>query len=218
MGYLDSHMADLNREDVVIFHVGANTGQEIERFCEFFNSGRLYCFEANPACIPLLQQTVEKNREKLKDKNIKIEVINSAVCRGETDTVYLYRNLEKFGDAHQSATIMPKDRDYSIKLEARNHHHKESISVQAVSIDQFSENNGIEHIDLLWADIEGAQGEMLSGAKNMMPEIDYIFIEWTPLWGGWNLFEIEDFLKEDFIKIARISQDAVFKNKRIPSG
>jgi len=218
VGYLDSHMADLNREDAVIFHVGANAGQEIEKFCQFFNSGKIYCFEANPSCVPLLEKTIEKNRViwESSDRNFEVAVINAAICRGNTDTVNLYRNIEKHGDAHQSATIMPKDRDYSIKLDQRNHHHKESVSVKAVSIDQFSKNNDIGHIDLLWADIEGAQGEMLLGAKNKLPEIDYIFIEWTPLWGGWNLFEIEDFLKEDFIKIAKIDQDAVFKNRRLP--
>ena len=208
--YLDEHMSSLNREDVIIYHVGANTGQELEQFFNFFNSGKIYCFEANPTCIHLLEENLNEIKSSHSNQNIEVEIINAAVCN-KNGKVTLYRNSEMFGDAHQSATIMPKHEPHALKR--RDVHHEEKVEVNAITLNSFSKERKISHVDLIWADVEGAQGELLIGASDILTSVDYIFIEHSPLWGGWSKFEIHEYLDNDFLHIATIAQDIIFKNK-----
>jgi hypothetical protein len=49
---------------------------------------------------------------------------------------------------------------------------------KAISVDSFCNRHEINHLDILHADIQGAEVSMLNGAKNMLGQklIDYVFI------------------------------------------
>ncbi len=65
------------------------------------------------------------------------------------------------------------------------------------SLDSFCEENGIEHIDFLWMDVQGAEKEVFLGAKNMIGKIDYIYTEYHEeemYEGATNLQTVSDLL------------------------
>jgi len=49
--------------------------------------------------------------------------------------------------------------------------------VECITLDDFCKEKNIEHIDFIFADIQGAEGEMIKGGKEMMPKIKFMFLE-----------------------------------------
>ena len=194
----------LPTDDVCVIYVGANPGQELEFFYEHFNSATIYCFEANPACISFLEITISDLKNGFPDKDIKVEVYNKAVCNND-NKILLYHNPES--PFHQSATIMPLP-----PYETKTKHHKAKILTDAVRLDTFIEDNKINKIDLLYADVEGAQKELLSGATSALRKTDYLYIETQSLWAGPTRKQLIKMLEEHFIVEVKVDCDTLFKN------
>ena len=55
---------------------------------------------------------------------------------------------------------------------------EEQITVECKTVDTFCEENDISHIDFVWMDTQGAEREVLSGAGNTLPNIDYVYTEY----------------------------------------
>jgi len=202
-GIVDNY---LPTDNVCVVYVGANMGQELEYFYNHFNSAQIYCFEANPSCISFLEITALNLKLKFPEKDIEIEIHNKAMCDRDGQII-LYHDPSE--DAHQSATIMPLpvDTDWSGPS-----HHQAEIFTDAVRLDTFIEEKKINKIDLLYADVEGAQKELLAGAKNALQETDYLYIETQKLWGGPSHDDLIKMLEEHFSVEVKVDCDTLFKN------
>ena len=166
---------------------------------------RFIVFEANPACISFLEITIANLKNRFPDKDIKVEVYNKAVCNND-NKILLYHNPES--PSHQSATIMPlpPHGDYTLK------HHQAEILTDAIKIDTFVKEKNIGHIDLLYADVEGAQKELLAGATGALQKTDYLYIETQELWAGPTRKQLIKILEERFIVEVKVGWDTLFKN------
>jgi FkbM family methyltransferase len=59
-------------------------------------------------------------------------------------------------------------RSNQLLLKEHNHMRRKQITVPAIPLDTFVERNGIERVDFIKADIEGAERNMLRGATNIL--------------------------------------------------
>lgn len=63
---------------------------------------------------------------------------------------------------------------------------KESIRVVCMTLDTFYEHKGITKCDFLWADIQGSEGDMISGGPNALRNTHYLYFEAydSPMYAG----------------------------------
>jgi FkbM family methyltransferase len=72
----------------------------------------------------------------------------------------------------------------SIKQPKNHLHHYpvtfgETVEVETITLDTYRRQAALEHIDLIWADIQGAEGEMISGGAETLRRTRYLFTEYS---------------------------------------
>lgn len=136
------------RADDVVLDCGANIG--IFSAYAAAQNCCVYAFEPTPATIPIL----EKNKELYPDN---INIVPKAVS-DENGTIPFYC----YNDANSINSIFDTDLYYS--------HYKltQKVDVPAVTLDKFIEENNIKRVDFIKSDIEGAERQMLEGARNVL--------------------------------------------------
>ncbi|WP_025743579.1 FkbM family methyltransferase [Aquimarina pacifica] len=124
----------------VIVDIGAGIGTEALFFNEKTeNEGKIYAIEASKNSCQKLTQLCEKNNLKnFKNFNLAITNSNQKVWIEETE-------------------------DYQKDFINTS---KKGLPVDGVTIDHFVEQNGINHIDFIKVNIEGAELQMIEGMKN----------------------------------------------------
>jgi 2-O-methyltransferase len=75
---------------------------------------------------------------------------------------------------------------YSSSLRRPKHHLQrfpvtfgEAVEVELVTLDSFSNECGIEHVDLIWADVQGAEGDVIRGGPATLARTRYLYTEYS---------------------------------------
>jgi FkbM family methyltransferase len=145
----------------IIFDVGANAGQSIERFINLFKNDDLniYSFEPTPKLFEIL-----KNKYNSK-KNIKIfqsalndKIIKSKFFSYEYDKVNSFTQIDKNSKFNKFLSLKNKD---FLNLETQ-------IEVQTNTIDNVVNEQNIDNIDVLKIDIQGNEDKVLEGSKILL--------------------------------------------------
>lgn len=55
----------------------------------------------------------------------------------------------------------------------------DAVDVETVSLDGYCERNGITDIDFIWADIQGAEGDMIRGGMRTLSRTRYLYTEYS---------------------------------------
>jgi 2-O-methyltransferase len=94
-----------------------------------------------------------------------------------------------------------------IKFESR-------ITVPVKRLDSWAREHGIEHIDFIWADVQGAESDLIEGGKNTLAKTRYFYTEYSnheQYEGQVNLQQLSNML-EGFIIVRRFILDILSKN------
>lgn len=171
----------------VIVNLGSRDGNEDVCFAENFPNARIISFEPNPETYPIVLSTTSKY--------VSITPCHLAAAEVE-GTIDFYQN--KTGN-HGASSIFPKSGLY----DHIENYQQEIIKVRAVRLDDFLRSIGITKVDLLWADIQGAEllafrgmGSLMDGVKCVNTEIEY-----KPMYAGQPLYEdVKSFLESKGLK------------------
>lgn len=180
------------KENITIFEIGCADGVDTKRFLNTFGPNfKIYTFDPEPINIKYMTTLgskdawggsndvlVEDERHQfspyaMSDHNGVAEFNRSRNKTENPEDGFLIGRYS--GSLHEPLTMT-----YSEKYGARwpGCVFDEKITVQCKRIDTFCEENNINHIDFIWMDTQGAEKEVLMGAKNMLPHIDYIYTEY----------------------------------------
>jgi len=138
----------VEKEDVV-FDVGAHLG--FFTFSAFMSgAARVYAFEPNPFAFDILKKHTELWK-------VNADVFNLALYSEET-------SLELFIPSNpvESISTVLKDRKRTV---LEKHRYGKSVLVNATTLDRFVERNNVERVDFIKIDAEGAEREIIKGAK-----------------------------------------------------
>ena len=192
------------REGMTAFDVGANVGELTLLFSRFVAGGSVHAFEASSAAFKRLElvcdaaerRNVVLNHLALSDKNgfIRLHVYDDALSSFNSEAA---RPLKNYG-----LDIEP------IGIE----------ETTATTVDDYCESKKIELIDLLKIDVEGAEFQVMQGARRMLKSkrIACLTFEFgqTTFDMGNSPKEIEVFLKEMDYKIRNIVKgDRIFPGR-----
>lgn len=138
----------------VVFDVGANVGQSADKFGNAFPDAQLYCFEPASGTFDTL------TRHLMGLTNVSCYHLAFASKVGQA-TLYLTGRPD--ANSGTNSLIAPKN---PVATEI----------VKLCTIDVFASDNGISRIDLLKIDAEGADLDILVGARSMFSSQRVAFV------------------------------------------
>lgn len=167
----------------LIIDLGANEGFYTLKVKQNNPKCKIIAVEPNPYAFKILKKNVKSNN--LKD----IILVNKAVTARDEKI--------SFEIVPEVSAIGAKD----IRLQKRpwlNEERIEKITVEGISLPNLCKKNGIDKVDILKIDVEGAEMEILKSSKSLLKNIKRIVVEWhTEKLRD----EIKDFLKEKGFKL-----------------
>jgi len=198
----------IGKIDPVIIEVGANIGQTTEKFLREMPLARIYCFEPEPRAI-------KRFKDRIRSPNVKL--YECAV--GNRNGVVVFNQSSGEGaekDWDQSGSIRkPKLHTTTwplIKFETR-------IEVPITRLDDWARGENISSVDLVWADAQGAEGDLIEGGLSVLRNTRFLYTEYGPMeWyeGQVSLDEICATLEKVDLNLIRLfTADALFSNGRL---
>jgi FkbM family methyltransferase len=145
------------QEGMTVFDVGANVGELSLLFSRFVGGGgKIHAFEASSSAFAKLVKVFEATGRKQ-------VILNHKAVAHMTGTV----RLHVYDDEHLSWSSMADRPLQNYGIDIKSTHVEE---VESVTIDDYCRENNIARIDLLKIDVEGAELQVLLGARNMLQE------------------------------------------------
>ena len=188
----------LKNNNNIIFDVGANKGQSLERYIKLFKNTFFYSFEPSLEAFKILN---------LKYKNFgNIKLFNIALgSEKKKKLFYEYKNneLSSFN-----------------KINKKFDETKKKISVEVDTIDSIFKQNNLKKINLLKMDTQGYEEPILIGAKNSIAEQKIDLIELEIILGDYyekssSFKKIEDTLSSGGYRLLALDRRLnIFENKK----
>lgn len=199
-----------HREARVVFDIGSCEGEDAIRYAALFPSATVFAFEPLPENIELLKANLSRHG----NPNVRVMEIALSDRRGQS----------KFHvSSGQPDGIAPSDWDYGNKssslLAPDRHlevhpwvHFDRQIEVETDTIEGVCAQAGIDHIDLVHLDVQGAELKVLQGAGSLLNRIGAIWmeVEAIPLYQAQPLrAEVERFMSSHGFRLMLSTVDAV---------
>lgn len=206
-----------NPDDVtVIFDIGSLHCLESVEFSKKYKNAKIFAFEANPDSY----QVCLENTKDIEN----ITVINKAVNSYDGTCTFYPIDPEKtttiWFDGNRGASSLYKANGAYDHIEK---YVQKELEVPCTRLDSFCKERGIENIDLIWMDLQGAELiAFQSMGENLLSTVKVIHteLENNPMYEGQCLFgDVEKYLSErNFTLVAgnrhmQFGTDFIFVNK-----
>jgi FkbM family methyltransferase len=153
-----------------VIDVGANTGQFTIAAAYLFRNPKIYAFEPIPDCVEKLRILASGS------SNIEVQATAVGV---RNDHVDFYVN------AYDQASSLLK-LDAVSKRHFGNFMERETIRVPVTTLDRFFKNKAMKKPVLLKIDVQGAEKDVVEGARKTLKMVDYVLLEtsFSPMYIG----------------------------------
>jgi FkbM family methyltransferase len=197
----------INKENPIIFEIGCADGGDTLEFINSFNDLEIYCFEPEPKNIKLVKERINYPKHHL------FEGVISDVNGQLT--------------FNRSRTDNPDDLSYSGSIKKPKEHlnewsfikFDEQITVESITLDKFCEDKNIELIDFIWADVQGAEENLILGGLNTLnKKVRYFYTEYSNkeyYEGQLKLDSLLNLLGDNWELIRDFGSDVLLKNKSL---
>lgn len=197
----------INKENPIIFEIGCADGGDTLEFINTFNDLEIYCFEPEPKNIKLVKERINYPKHHL------FEGVISDV-NGELTF-------------NRSRTDNPNDLSYSGSIRKPKEHlnewsfikFDEEITVKSITLDKFCEDKNIQLIDFIWADVQGAEENLILGGLNTLnTKVRYLYTEYSNkeyYEGQLKLENLLNLMGDNWELIKDFGSDVLLKNKSL---
>jgi FkbM family methyltransferase len=180
-----------------------------------FESPKVYCFEPDPRAIARFKTKVGQGSE------VTLAEIALSDHNGE---VIFYQSGGQRSEEH--AKVMPEGWDKSGSIRRPKEHltahpwvtFDKKIIVPTSTLDAWCDRHGIEAVDFIWMDVQGAELDVFRGGKNILTRTRFIYTEYSDnkLYEGQsNLRQLIKYLKDlNFRVLTRYPGDVLFGSKQ----
>lgn len=194
-----------------ILEIGANDGTDTNALLAAFPSATIHCFEPEPRAFELFRANVTSERARL--YGIALGATNGTTTFYRSDGVPPGREGQFPEGWHLSGSIRQPTGHLTTHTWCR---FDRSIEVTVRTLDSWSEEHAIGPIDLIWADVQGAETDVILGGTSALKRTRFLYTEFSDReeyvgqaslsvikkrLGGWTLLE-------------RFPYDVLFGNKR----
>jgi len=164
----------VGRRPAVFLEVGANSGTDTLRMLDAFPTVRIHAFEPDTRAKALFRSNVRSDRVVLHE--IAVTSADGPVTffasggapEGQTD---------QFPDGwHLSGSTRPP----------ANHLEQhpwctfnDPVTVDGLSLDTWAERHGIREVDFIWADVQGAERDLIVGGSRLLQSTRFLYTEYN---------------------------------------
>lgn len=153
-------------ENPLIIEAGAYTGTETVRLAQQFPHSTIHSFEP----VPELFAQLQKNCAPFAHINCHQKAISST---SGTELLHLSHKPATPHKISQANSLhAPKERLTRSPIQFDR-----TITVETISLDAWSAQEGVNTVDLLWLDTQGHEKSILEGAAKLLPTISVIMTE-----------------------------------------
>jgi FkbM family methyltransferase len=200
----------------VIVEIGANDGTHTRGFLKLFPNAKIYAFEPDRRAVAKLKANVTDSR---------VSVFDIAIGAKDGEAEFHVSSGLPPNASAQDRINLPEGWDQSGSLRAPKTHtavwpwckfEKKSV-VPVKRLDSWARENGIDRVDLIWADTQGAEGDLIAGGAEVLARTRFFYTEYSnDEWyeGQPSLNQIAEMLP-GFTILHRFAMDALFKNSAI---
>jgi FkbM family methyltransferase len=199
----------VGKEDPIIIEVGANRGQTTVEMLQAMPRATIYAFEPDPRAIAIFRAAVTHPNVHLYE--CAIGAVNGSITFNQSSGAEDSPDYRQGWD--QSGSIRRPKRHADewpwVKFEKQ-------ITVPIMTLDAWSEQHQITKADFIWADVQGAESDLIDGGARFLRATRFFYTEYTnDEWfeGQITLAGIAERLP-DFELVMRYPMDALFRNRR----
>ena len=202
----------LGKHDPTILEIGCNDGGQTRDFLKHFSNATIFAFEPDPRARARFAAAVQDPRVTLLDLAI-------SDTNGEIDF-----HMSSGAPSAEVAAQLPDGWDLSGSIKKPTGHlnalpwctFDQHIKVKTMTLDTWCTNAGIQAIDFIWADVQGAEADLIRGGQAALANTRYFYTEYSDreLYEGQLSLRALLALLPDFKVIHRFSGDVLLKNTR----
>jgi len=201
----------VDRDDAVILDIGANDGTHTGKFLDCFPRATVYCFEPDQRAAARWRNRITSPRAHLFECALGSFEGDADfyVSSGQPPRKPQVTDFDQAGSLRQPKTCLERWRWLKFK---------EPTRVQVRTLDGWAREQGVDWIDFIWADVQGAESDLIDGGRATLRNVGYFYTEYSDAeWyeGQATLAQIIERLKEDFDPLVRWHADVLFRNKRL---
>jgi len=205
----------VNQDSPTIIEVGAHHGVHTEQFLRTFQSARIYAFEPDPRAIA-------KFEERIRDPRVRLFKTAVGARDGSTE-FHASSGLPPGLSAEASQAIYPLGWDQSGSIRKPKNYKKfwpwldfnSTFAVPVTRLDTWAEQHSVVEVDFIWADMQGAEGELIDGGSEVLRKTRFLYIEYS----NNEIYEGEPTLAEllqllpSFAVVTQFPGDVLLRNK-----
>lgn len=164
------HLVSNRTSTPLLLEIGANSGQTTAEFVQCMPAARIICFEPDPRAI-------QKFKSHIHSPQVRLEELAIGADNG---TVLFHQSS---GAEH----IDPQGWDHSGSIRKPKTHLKvwpwvkfeRQIPVPMVRLDDWATQNQLEAVDFIWADVQGAESDLVLGAQTVLSHTRFFYTEFS---------------------------------------
>ena len=161
----------LQKENPLILEIGSHVGGDTINFLGAFRDAKIYCFEPDPRCIEKFKRNVHDKRCAL----IEVAVSNTD---GTTLLNLSGGRLPEMpaGEEWDASSSIKKSVSHCLQYPWLTFN--SSVEVKTIKLDTWVKENNINYIDFIWADVQGAERDLIEGAVHTLQITQYLQTEY----------------------------------------
>lgn len=195
----------IRSESPLILDIGSNDGEHTQMFLDLFPYARVYAFEPEPVAIDLFRKRVTDPRATL---------VTKAVSNRDGDVTF-HRSGGRPTPEWPGVTWHYSGSIRHPKNHLRRYpwcHFERHTTVSSIRLDSMVFDRTI---DLIWADVQGAEADLILGGLETLKHTRFLYTEFS----NEELYEGQPTLKQittclpDFDVVEVFSDDVLLKNR-----
>lgn len=190
-----------------MFELGARRGEDTVRLARALRMPyRYFAWEPDPRNLPLLEKTVASLPS--------VTIVRAAAGAEDGTADFHLSSREQDPDYTDSSSLLRPTA--AMQRVAPGLVFTTTVTVPVRTLDNFCVEQRIDHIDLVWADVQGAERLVAEGARRILRHTSLLMLEHSAeaLYDGeWTFDEMMTTLGPDWMVAKRFANDVLLYNR-----
>jgi FkbM family methyltransferase len=202
----------LDKINPTVFELGVHWGEDTKNILNWCQgTANYHGFEPDKRNLKKISEEWENTMPK------NLTIIEGAISDKEgSTTLYLSDGIHSLNGLRMTGANSIR-KPYEVLKKHSWIDFSQTTTVKTYTIDTYCKNQNINKIDFIWSDIQGCEYDMLLGAKEMLPNIGIMLLEYSEIElykGQGSLKDMLNLLGNDWELIGKDSWDIIVRNKK----
>jgi FkbM family methyltransferase len=196
----------------IILDIGANNGWHSNLFLKHFPFSTLHAFEPDPRAARHFRQRIDSFRATLHEIALGNEdrEADFYMSDGEPPS-----DWGKYPDGFHAAGSLRKPKNACLDWPWLRF--RRSIKIRVMKLDSWSQQQNLELIDFIWADVQGAEGDLVDGGSQTLSKTRFFYTEYSDREWYEGQVTLEQLTAKltNFEIIWQTGRDVLFRNTKV---